>query len=270
MQILVNVYKMYIVYTIKKYKCNSLNMLKKTSIDPIDIEKFSKKAHEWWKIDGEFKILHQINPLRLHYLMDKIKHHFNIHAIELPLKDLNILDIGCGGGLITIPLSQQGGNLTAIDASEENILTAQEYIKNKGLKINFLKSTIEELAAGGEQYDVVLCLEVIEHVNNVEDFVRNIASVIKPNGMIILSTINRNIKSYLLAILAAEYILKIVPKKTHSYNKFLKPSELNLMLMSNNLSLKEMKGLVFNIANQTWQLSDNIDVNYFAYIIKAE
>jgi len=231
-----------------------------SSIDKTELEKFEKISHNWWNKEGEFAILHRINPIRLDYIIEKIKSHYN------DISDLAILDVGCGGGLIATALAMQGFNVTAIDALQSNIDTAIDYATKNNIKVNYLKSTVEELESD-KQYDVVICLEVIEHVENVQEFLLNLVKHIKPGGMAIISTINRTKKAYLLGIVAAEYILGWVPKNTHDYSKFLKPSEIYEMLADANIELKELKGLTYNIAKDEWHLSDDIDVNYFMYLI---
>ena len=249
-------------------------MSTKSSINQIELEKFSKISSQWWQKDGELKILHQINPIRIGYIIDKIKEHFNVQDDILPCSNLKILDVGCGGGLITSPLCKLNGIVTGIDALQSNIDIAVHYASEQSLNIQYLKSTVEELVYSDDlnkkqyKYDVVLCLEVIEHIDNPGDFIKNLASLVKPNGMIIISTINCTVKSYMLAILMAEYLLNWVPKNTHDHSKFLKPSEIYSMFNDNNIGLKELKGLTYNVVNGRWQLSDDIDVNYFAYLTK--
>jgi 2-polyprenyl-6-hydroxyphenyl methylase / 3-demethylubiquinone-9 3-methyltransferase len=245
-----------------------MNMHKNTSIDLNEMEKFNKTSSEWWDFNGEFKVLHKISPVRLSYITSKIKQHFSIN--EKSFSTINILDVGCGGGLITLPLAQIGANMTGIDANKGNIFAATSYAEKHNIKINYIHSTAEELASKDIQYDVILCLEVIEHIANPHDFIKNLIKLTKAKGMLIISTINRNIKSYLLAIMMAEYVLKWTPAGTHDYRKFIKPSELYEMLNSNKAILKELKGLTFDVISQNWQLSTNIDVNYFAYCVISE
>ncbi|AAL03503.1 bifunctional 2-polyprenyl-6-hydroxyphenol methylase/3-demethylubiquinol 3-O-methyltransferase UbiG [Rickettsia conorii] len=276
-----------------------------SSIDKKELEKFEKISHNWWNKDGEFGILHRINPIRLEYIIEKITTHYNRHLSKLTYREelvgnmqhstaayalvredassrlthklpleaefekmsndiskLEILDVGCGGGLIATPLAAQGFNVTAIDALQSNIETATAYAKENGVKINYLQSTIEELDSD-KLYDVVICLEVIEHVENVQQFILNLVKHIKPNGMAIISTINRTKKAYILGIIVAEYILGWVPKNTHDYSKFLKPLEIYEMLTDTKIEIKELKGLVYDPAKNEWKLSDDIDVNYF-------
>jgi len=227
-----------------------------SSIDKKELEKFEKISHSWWNKEGEFGILHRINPVRLDYIIEKIKSHYN------DISNLEILDIGCGGGLVATALAMQGFNVTAIDALQSNIETAVNYARENNIKVNYLKSTIEELESE-KQYDAVICLEVIEHIENVQQFILNLVDRIKLNGIAIISTVNRTKKAYLLGIIAAEYILGWVPKNTHDYNKFLKPSEIYEMLEDTNVEIEELKGLVYNMTKDEWHLSDDIDVNYF-------
>ena len=249
-------------------------MNKESSVDQNEVNKFNKTSEEWWDKSGEFKILHQINPIRIQYINDKIAEHFNsIQNKEddlQPLKNLNIIYVGCGGGLISVPICQLGAKVTAIDANSYNIKALSEYTKNNNLSINPINTTVEEYISNypDQLYDVVLCLEVLEHVSNQSAFIQNLLKLLKPTGILILSTINRTIKSYAHAIIAAEYILKWVPTNTHDYSKFLKPSELYKILEVNNFHLKNLTGLKFDIITNSWYLSDDIDVNYFACIIK--
>lgn len=243
-------------------------MDKNTSIDTFELNKFKKTSKEWWDKKGEFSILHKINPIRIEYITKKIKKHFSISKeSEIPLSKLNLIDIGCGGGLVCVPMSKLGVNVTGLDINESNIIAASEYAKHTDFKINYIKQTIEEHRISQNKYDIILCLEVIEHVANPNIFVKNLVKLLKPGGMIIISTINRTIKSYLLAIVMAEYVLRWIPQNTHHYSKLIKPSEIKHMLNPYKMRLKELKGLSYDLSSQNWQLSDNIDVNYFAYII---
>ncbi|MDF2965780.1 MAG: ubiG [Rickettsiaceae bacterium] len=241
-------------------------MTSKTTINQEEVEKFSKMADEWWDPEGKFKPLHKINPVRLKYLREAICTHFKIKDDESPLKNLSILDIGCGGGLVSIPLARLGAKLTAIDASEKNLRVAAISAQKFGAEVDFQHKAVEELQSG--PFDVILALEVIEHIDNVSLFIENIARLLKGNGILVLSTINRTINAYLKAIIGAEYILRWLPIGTHEFKKFLKPSEIVAHLDSNNLKLCEMKGLVFNPLSWEWSLSDDIDVNYFMLVEK--
>lgn len=233
--------------------------MNESTIDQDEVTKFSKLANQWWDKEGEFRTLHQINPLRLSYIKDKIIEHFGEFKAGL-----TIIDIGCGGGLISVPLAKLGAKVTGIDASSENIETAKFHAKELGLEINYLCSSAEEHK---KQYDVVLCLEIIEHVSDPELFISAAAKLLKPGGMMIISTINRTTKAYLSAIIGAEYILRWVPRGTHEFAKFLKPSEISQMLNKNALRIRELKGLGLDLITRNWKLQDDISVNYFAYII---
>lgn len=234
--------------------------MNESTIDQDEVTKFSKLANKWWDKDGEFRTLHQINPLRLSYIKDKIIRHFGEFK-----SDLTIIDIGCGGGLISVPLAKLGAQITGLDASAKNIETAKFHAQKLGLEINYLCSSAEEHK---KQYDVVLCLEIIEHVLNPEVFIAAISKLLKPGGMIIISTINRTPRSYLRAIIGAEYILRWVPRGTHEFAKFLKPSEISQMLNKNNLQITELKGIELDFFTRNWKLQDDISVNYLAYVTK--
>jgi 2-polyprenyl-6-hydroxyphenyl methylase/3-demethylubiquinone-9 3-methyltransferase len=237
-----------------------------SSIDKSEVEKFDKLSAKWWDAGGEFKMLHEINPLRLSFIEQKIRQHFSLSNQDT-FKNIDILDVGCGGGLISVPLAKTGANVTATDASSNNIKAAKAYVQQHNLNINYQNTTVEELLLDPQKFDVIVCLEVIEHVANVDEFVANLEKLLKPGGMMILSTINRNVKSYLLAIVAAEYVLGWVPKRTHDHSKFLKPSELSSLLAKSSLRFQELRGLTFDVCSRKWKLSDDIDVNYMAYIV---
>ena len=230
----------------------------KSSIDQEELAKFSKTDKEWWDPKGEFEPLHKLNPLRIKYINSVISKHFK------STKDLKLLDVGCGGGLVSVPMFKSGFKVTGLDANEHNIKAADEHAKHNKLDIEYINITVEEHIDLGKKYDVVLCLEVIEHVANPEEFVKNISQLVTNGGLVIFSTINRTKKSYLLAIIMAEYILRWVPKKTHDYSKFVKPSEFVHMLQDTTLNLKELKGMSLSPVTQKWNLSDDIDVNYFS------
>lgn len=244
-------------------------MRKKSSLDENELKKFKKTSKEWWSISGEFKILHKINSIRIQYINNEIKKHFHyLNDGEKSLLNLNIIDVGCGGGLISLPLSKLGANITAIDANLSNIKILSNYLKNTDLSVNPINTTVEEyiIKYPNHLYDVVLCLEVIEHVKNQDVFIKNLLKLLKTSGILILSTINRTLKSYIQTIIFAEYILKWMPVNTHDYYKFLKPSELYRSLENTNFQLKSLTGLKLNIITNTWYFSDDIDVNYFACI----
>jgi 2-polyprenyl-6-hydroxyphenyl methylase/3-demethylubiquinone-9 3-methyltransferase len=238
-------------------------MTAKETIDPDEILKFSKISDEWWDIKGKFSALHKINPIRVKFVIDKITSHHNIsNKYENLLHNINILDVGCGGGLLCEPLARLGANVTGIDADKKSLDVAISHAKDEILSINYTHLTLEEIIAEQKKYDVVIAMEVIEHVDNIEHFILQLSNIINPNGIIIFSSINRNIKSFLLAIIGAEYILRWVPTGTHNWNKFITPEELEGMLKTNNIEATETKGLVFNPIKYSWALSDDSTVNY--------
>jgi len=228
--------------------------------DQQEINKFSEIASEWWDPNGKFAALHKFNPIRQEYLVDKIKNHFSILPNGSYLfKKLNLLDVGCGGGLIAEPMTRLGAKVTGIDASEKNINVAKFHAEQMNLKINYLCATPEKL---NEQFDVILCLEIIEHVADVDLFIKSCAKLLKKNGIIFFATLNRTAKSFLFAIVGAEYILNWLPKGTHDWNKFLKPNEIISASANYQLTLKETVGFKFNIFLREWQKSRDTDVNY--------
>ncbi len=232
--------------------------LKHSTIDNDEIERFSRIADEWWDEKGKFAPLHSMNPVRIEYIKTQITEHF-----QQTLQDKQLLDIGCGGGLIAEPMTRLGANVTAIDASEKNIKVAKLHAEKMGLDINYQYTTAENLATIGKQFDVILALEIIEHVADIELFIKSAYELLKPNGIIILSTLNRTAKSYAMAIIGAEYIMRLLPVGTHSWKKFLRPSELYNILENNNIEVKNLTGMVMNPLTWKWHL-DNKDlaVNY--------
>ena len=229
-----------------------------STIDQEEVAKFASLSEEWWNPNGKLRSLHMINPTRLLYVRSKIEEHFSQE-----FKELSVLDVGCGGGLVSVPMKRLGFDVTAIDAAEENIKTAQYYTKSQNLDINYKHSTIEELSEEDKKYDIILSLEVIEHVANPEEFVSYLSRSLRPGGLMILSTINRTTKALLLAKIAAEYILRWAPIGTHEFDKFVKPSELYEFLSSSGLKVKELKGLSYSILQNNWRMSEEMDINYF-------
>ncbi len=235
-----------------------------STIDPSEIEKFTKMADEWWDEAGKFKPLHKFNPCRIFYIKQKICDHFSRNHKQFDaLKGLDIIDIGCGGGLIAEPFARMQANITAIDAGEKNIAVAKIHAEKSGLKIYYHQSTAEEFAATNQQFDVVLALEIIEHVADVAEFVNKCTKLLKPNGIMFIATLNRTAKSFLLAKIGAEYVLRWLPRGTHNFKKFLKPSEINNYAKQNNLQLQEITGFTYNLLNDSWKQNPNdLDVNY--------
>ena len=222
----------------------------KTTINPEEIAKFTAMADEWWDLRGKFKPLHDMNPLRIGYIKSKIQ------------PSTSLLDIGCGGGLISEPMARLGAVVTGIDASEKNIKVASLHAKQSGVEIEYRCTSAEALAKEEITYDTVLALEIIEHVDNIPLFVQTSCELVKQGGLIFYSTLNRTIKSYAFAILGAEYILRWLPRGTHDWKKFVRPSELVRELEKNNIDIIDMQGMVLNPLSGEWRLSDDLDVNY--------
>ena len=235
--------------------------MKSNSINKQEIEKFSKIATEWWNPNGKFKSLHKFNPIRIQYLKENIIEHFKLKHSSRPLKKINILDIGCGGGLLSEPMSRLGANVTAIDASKKNIEVAKFHAKKNNLKINYLCSSPEKLNIK-KKFDVILNMEIIEHVDDINFFIKKSSNLLKKNGLMFVATLNKTFKSYLFAIIGAEYILKWLPIGTHDWEKFVKPDELVNLGKKFNLKLKKLNGMEFNPIMDKWYLSNDKSVNY--------
>ena len=239
-----------------------------STINKEEIQKFSKLADEWWDVNGKFKPLHMFNPIRIEYITDNIKKHFKIKKVESNfLEGLNILDIGCGGGLISEPMARLGGIVTGIDASEKNINVANLHSKKSGLKINYLNTSPENLN-NFEKYDVILNLEIVEHVDNVNLYIKSCYKLLKKGGLMFTATLNRSFLSYIKAIIGAEYILRWLPIGTHDWNKFIKPEELEKYLSKEKFSTMDIKGLNFNPFIKKWKKSENLSVNYIICSVK--
>ena len=235
------------------------------SIDQREVAQFARQAEQWWDPRGPFRPLHQIGPIRLQYIRDSVIAHFAIETPGLkPLAGLDCLDVGCGGGLVSEPLARLGGMITAIDPAPENIAVAARHAEACGIAVDYRATTAEEIAAGGATFDVVVCLEVIEHVQEPEQFVTTLAGMLRPGGLLIMSTINRTPKSYLLAIVGAEYVLRWLPAGTHQWDKFVRPSELKRHMAAAGLGQFASLGVVYNLLADKWSLSDDTDVNYMA------
>ena len=243
-----------------------------STIDQKEVEKFSIMADEWWSETGKFKPLHKFNPIRISYIKEKIIKHFALdNNLIAPFSGIKILDIGCGGGLISEPFAKMKADVTGIDASKKNIEIAQIHAEKSDLKTNYLAISSEELLEkSDEKFDVVFALEIIEHVSDAEEFIKNCANLVKPNGLLFVATINRTTKSFLLAKVAAEYILRWVPAGTHDWKKFFKPSEINNYASRCDLDLQEISGFTYNILNDEWKRnSADLDVNYIMLFKKS-
>ncbi len=237
------------------------------SINKKEIEKFSNMAAEWWDPEGKFKPLHKFNPIRIKYIKENIIKEFQLKNKRYPLSGINILDIGCGGGLLSEPMCRLGANVTAIDASNKNIAIANLHAKKNNLKINYLCSSPEKLKIV-KKFDVILNMEIVEHVEDVDFFLKSCASLLKKNGLMFVATINKTLKSYFFAIVGAEYILRWLPAGTHDWEKFVKPEYLKKILLKNNLSLNGIDGMSFNIVKDEWNISRDLSVNYIAKFTK--
>ena len=241
--------------------------MKNNTINKKEIEKFSKIAEEWWDPNGKFKPLHKFNPTRIAYIKDNIIKSFKINQKKNPLKKLKILDIGCGGGLLSEPMCRLGADVTAIDASEKNINIAKIHSKKNNLKINYICTSPEKMKIKNH-FDVILNMEIVEHVEDVDFFLETCSRLLKKNGIMFVATLNKTLKSYIFAIVGAEYILKWLPIGTHEWEKFLKPEELTSILKNYNFSLDKLDGMQFNILTDTWKVSSDKSVNYIAKFIK--
>ena len=242
--------------------------MKKDTINKKEIDKFSKLADEWWDPEGKFKPLHNFNPIRLRYIKDTISKKYGNKSEKLPLKDIKVLDIGCGGGLLSEPLSRLGAKVTGIDASDRNIKIAKMHLKKSKLDINYYCSSPEKFIAK-EKFDVILNMEIVEHVNNVDFFLLKSAELLKKDGLMFIATLNKTLKSYVLAILGAEYILKWLPIGTHDWNKFVKPDDLINICKNNSLSFNNLIGVKFDILKNEWIESEDSSVNYLAQFSKS-
>ena len=241
--------------------------MKNNTINNKEIEKFSKMASEWWNPEGKFKPLHKFNPIRIKYIKNYLIDHFNIKNKLNPLKNLEILDIGCGGGLLSEPMSRLGANVTGIDASEKNIKIAKIHSKKNNLKINY-KALSPENFLIKKKFDVVLNMEIVEHVDDLNFFIKQSSNYLKKNGLMFVATINKTLQSYFFAIVGAEYVLRWLPIGTHDWNKFVKPSELNNHAKKNSLEFKKVDGLKFNPFLSEWKISEDYSVNYISIFKK--
>jgi len=241
-----------------------------SNLDPTEVERFARIAGEWWDPVGKFAPLHRLAPARMTYLRDRISAHFarKLPAAK-PLSGLRILDIGCGGGLVSEPLARLGANVTGIDPAADNIAAARAHASTSGLEIDYRAITAEELVASGEKFDAVVCLEVVEHVPDPAAFIAMAASLSEPGGLLIASTINRTAKAWLLAIVGAEYVLRWLPTGTHRWERFVTPDEMASYMASAGLFNIAFEGLVYNPLADHWSLSVDTDVNYFGSAVKT-
>ena len=240
-----------------------------TTVDKTEIEKFSKLAKDWWNPKGKFRPLHLFNPARISFIKDKLISHFTLNPnSEKPLEKLKILDIGCGGGLLCEPLNRLGATITGIDASNNNIEVAKLHSKEMNLNIEYIHAAPENLDLKNNTYNAVLCMEVVEHLKDVNLFIENCSKLIKKNGIMFVATINKNLKSYIFAILGAEYVLKWLPIGTHDWDKFLAPQDLEIITSRNNFIADEIVGMKFNLFSKKWSRSNDSSVNYISTFLK--
>ena len=234
------------------------------TVDPAELAKFEAMAAEWWDPNGKFRPLHLMNPCRLDYITKQIAAEFNRNLAEpMPFKGLRIIDIGCGGGLLSEPLTRLGADVLGADAAEKNIKVAKLHAEQEGLQIDYRAVTAEALADAGERFDVVVNMEVVEHVADPQDYLTECANLLKPGGLHICSTINRNTKSFAIAIIGAEYVMRWLPKGTHEWKKFISPDELFEFIEKAGMQPIDRKGFVFNPISWSWKISDrDLSVNY--------
>jgi 2-polyprenyl-6-hydroxyphenyl methylase / 3-demethylubiquinone-9 3-methyltransferase len=242
--------------------------MKNSTINKKEIEKFSIIAEEWWNPTGKFKPLHKFNPIRIQYIRDNIIETFNLKNNNRPLKKIKILDVGCGGGLLSEPMCRMGAKVTGIDASIKNIHVAKLHAEKNHLKIKYYCTSPERFKIN-EKFDVILNMEIVEHVQDVNFFLKSCSKLLKKNGIMFVATLNKTLKSYIFAIVGAEYVLKWLPIGTHEWDKFIKPEELISILKKNNLILKKLDGMKFNLILDQWKLSSDKSINYIAKFIKT-
>ena len=224
-------------------------------------------AAEWWDPSGKFKPLHKFNPIRIKYIKENIINSFKLKSKKKPLDKINILDIGCGGGLLSEPMTRLGANVTGIDASRKNINIAKLHAKKNKLKINYLCSSPEKLKIQ-KKFDVILNMEIVERVEDINFFINSCSKLLKRNGLMFVATLNKTLKSYLFAIIGAEYVLRWLPIGTHDWEKFVKPEDLKKILNKNNLKLEKLDGMNFNIISDEWSVSSDTSINYIVKSIK--
>ena len=241
--------------------------MKTNTINKKEIEKFSKIAEEWWNPEGKFKPLHKFNPIRISYIKNNIIDTLNLEITKKPLNKIKILDIGCGGGLLSEPMSRLGADVVGIDASEKNIKVAELHAKKNNLDIKYICASPENLKTD-YKFDVILNMEIIEHVDNIDFFLKSCSHLLKKNGIMFVATLNKTLKSYVFAIIGAEYIMRWLPIGTHSWEKFVRPDDLIKILKNYKLELNGLTGMKFNLIKDEWSLSSDKSVNYIGKFIK--
>jgi 2-polyprenyl-6-hydroxyphenyl methylase / 3-demethylubiquinone-9 3-methyltransferase len=236
-----------------------------STVASTEIAKFNAMAEAWWDPHGDFKPLHQLNPTRIAFLRDAAAQHFGrVASDDAPLESLSLCEIGCGGGLLTEPMRRLGAEVTGVDPSHRNVGIARAHAEKSGLKITYLQYAAEDMVEREERFDIVLAMEVVEHVANVDAFIASCAQLVRPGGLMFFSTINRTAKAYALAIVGAEYIMRWLPRGTHDWRKFVRPSELAAGLRPHGLEFAEIAGVSYSPLTDKWSLSRDLDVNYMA------
>jgi len=243
----------------------------KSSVDQAEVERFARHANDWWNPRGPMAALHKLNPVRIGYIRDKACERFSRDAKKLDcLHGLRVLDIGCGAGLLSEPLARLGAHMVGADPAEENIDVARTHAEQSGLAIDYRATTAEDLAAAHEHFDVVLAMEVVEHVSDVNAFIATCATMVKPGGLMIAATLNRTLKSFAFAIVGAEYVLRWLPRGTHQWDKFVTPEELEGAIERSGLRVAGERGVVYNPFADRWQLSSDMDVNYMLAAVRDQ
>ncbi len=233
------------------------------SIDSAEVDRFNRLAEEWWDPNGNFKPLHKFNPVRLAYIREQAIRHFGLSEIaRTPFEGLTILDIGCGGGLVSEPMARLGAKVTGIDPAERNIAVASIHAAEAGLKIDYLATDAEAVAASGQQFDLVLNLEVVEHVADVAQYLATCVRLVRPGGLMLVATINRTARAFALAIVGAEYVLRWLPRGTHTYEKLVTPEELTSILKRDGMTIIEKTGVTYHPLEDRWRRSRDLGVNY--------
>lgn len=239
-------------------------------VDKLEVERFGQQAGAWWDPRGPFRPLHEITPLRLAYIREQAVRHLGLKDGAKPLSDLKAADIGCGGGLVSEPLARLGADVTSVDPAQENIVAAQAHARAQGLTIAYQTGTSYDLAGEGRVFDIVVAFEVIEHVPEPNRFLASCAALLRPGGLLLLSTLNRTAKSYVLAIIGAEYILRWLPKGTHRWDRFVTPEEMDAGLHQCGMTRLDHRGMALNPLSGRWRLSTDTDVNYFTAAMKPD
>ncbi|HEX4409508.1 MAG TPA: bifunctional 2-polyprenyl-6-hydroxyphenol methylase/3-demethylubiquinol 3-O-methyltransferase UbiG [Xanthobacteraceae bacterium] len=241
-----------------------------TTIDRDEVARFSRLADQWWDTRGPMAALHKFNPVRLGYIRDQAAEHFGRDTARLDsLAGLRMLDIGCGGGILCEPLTRLGAVMVGADPSETNIAVAHRHAVDAGLTIDYRATSAEALAEAGERFDVVLAMEVVEHVTDVGQFIASTAAMVKPGGLLFVATLNRTLKSFALAIVGAEYVLRWLPRGTHQWDKFVTPNELEIAITQSGLAIFDETGVIYNLLADRWQMASDMDVNYMVVAEKT-